>query len=578
MALGDRPAPAPGPGVLAAAEAVTDCEIGTGSLAQPVNAVSAIAYVAVGIAILIVTGRRRAGRDGPVLAAAAVATGVGSIAVHGWPNRWTEAAHDLGLVVLVTTMAAGSVLPALALHRDGRRGTPSMAAVAAGVVVAAALLEVVDASATVPLVALVVGIGALSELVCRRHGARGAWSAPMLVALGTGTTLWWLGHPGPRCANPRASSSPMPPGTSCRRWSCWPGRAEPTSSEAIRCGRERTPGRSWDPVTLTGLGPVTGGARDSRGGRPTRHLDVARPMPRPASPLRELTAVPELAAFWASSPLLAMAPRGRGHRVLVIPGFTAGDLTTAPLRLALRALGHRPAGWGLGANIGPDDLTVRGLMRRLDRLVARNRGPIDIVGWSLGGIMGRLLAIHRPEDIRQVISLGSPIRVVDPEANLSQSVRRIAQLAGLRRGSSLYDLTTVPVPSTAVFSRGDGVVAPSAARQDAAPGAESVEVRGSHMGLATNPSVVWLVADRLAWHEGPWTPFEPPSRFAWMYPTIDAGVPTATGPPPPDVPVPPDVPAPPEAVVPADGLIDADAGAARGDAGAPPAAATSTGG
>ena len=39
-----------------------------------------------------------------------------------------------------------------------------------------------------------------------------------------------------------------------------------------------------------------------------------------------------LAAFFASYPVLRMAPRGDGHPVLVLPGLAANDLSTRPLR------------------------------------------------------------------------------------------------------------------------------------------------------------------------------------------------------------------------------------------------------
>ena len=245
-------------------------------------------------------------------------------------------------------------------------------------------------------------------------------------------------------------------------------------------------------------------------------------MQRPAPAICELTAVPELGAFLLSAPWLATAPRGTGRRVLVLPGFTAGDISTAPLRAALLALGHRPGAWGLGINVGADDETVRQLLRRLESLVRMNRGPIDIVGWSLGGVMARLLALHRPDEVRQVVTLGSPIKVDDPDANLSDSVRRIAQLAGLQRGRRAHDLTQIPVPSTAIFSRQDGVVAWTTCRQPAGPTAENIEVRGAHIGLGHNPTVVWAVADRLAQADGQWRPFEPPSLLRFLYPDPDA--------------------------------------------------------
>ena len=240
---------------------------------------------------------------------------------------------------------------------------------------------------------------------------------------------------------------------------------------------------------------------------------------RPAPAIYELSAIPEFGAFLLSAPWLATAPRGHGRRVLVLPGFTAGDVSTAPLRVALRALGHKPSPWGLGLNVGPDDETVRQLLRLLDRLVQQNGGPIDIVGWSLGGIMARLLALHHPDRVRQVISLGSPIHIVDPDANISDSVRRLSQLAGLQRNRRGHDLTVVPVPSTVIYSRGDGVVSASSCSQPVGPTSENIEVRGAHIGLGHNPAVVWAVADRLAQRDGDWQPFEPPSMISWCYPS-----------------------------------------------------------
>jgi len=91
-----------------------DCErIGTGVLAQPVNAVSALAYLAAAAAVLVpslrATGSRRA-----LLAAyagALAAAGVGSFTYHGPQPAWAGWAHDtsavlavgLGLAVVATT-------------------------------------------------------------------------------------------------------------------------------------------------------------------------------------------------------------------------------------------------------------------------------------------------------------------------------------------------------------------------------------------------------------------------------------------------------------------------------------------
>ena len=74
------------------------------------------------------------------------------------------------------------------------------------------------------------------------------------------------------------------------------------------------------------------------------------------------------------------------------------------------------------------------------------------------------------------------------------------------------------MPTTAVFTKADGIVAWSACRVRAAARRENVQVKGSHLGLAVNPTVLWLLADRLAQAEGSWRPFRPPPLPRPCYP------------------------------------------------------------
>ena len=68
--------------------------------------------------------------------------------------------------------------------------------------------------------------------------------------------------------------------------------------------------------------------------------------------LAEMRGVFEFNASVLLSPLLMRAPRGDGHPVLVLPGFLASDLSTAPLRRYLRELGYDTHGWQMGRNTG----------------------------------------------------------------------------------------------------------------------------------------------------------------------------------------------------------------------------------
>src|ERR1700722_19941746 len=95
----------------------------------------------------------------------------------------------------------------------------------------------------------------------------------------------------------------------------------------------------------------------------------------PARGLADLASLPLAAA------LLAIAPRGDGHGVLVLPGLLASDMSTAPLRRFLGWLGHDVHGWDLGRNIGPTEAVVAGLPHALHVLAERTGGPVSLVGW-----------------------------------------------------------------------------------------------------------------------------------------------------------------------------------------------------
>jgi pimeloyl-ACP methyl ester carboxylesterase len=236
----------------------------------------------------------------------------------------------------------------------------------------------------------------------------------------------------------------------------------------------------------------------------------------------ELRAGPELGAFAASAPaMMRMLPKGEPRTVLVLPGFMAGDTSTRPLRALLGSLGHETHGWGLGRNIGPTGHIIDGLITLIDRL-DRDNGPIDIVGWSLGGLFAREFARLAPHTVRQVITLGSPFQTTGPEESNAK-----AAFAALRDRHS-DDFTVprmpswardpMPVPTTSVYTRGDGIVSWHQCLNRRLPETENVEVRGSHCGLGHNMAAIYVVADRLAQIEKSWQPFKVPFALRSFYP------------------------------------------------------------
>src|ERR1700751_2170672 len=120
------------------------------------------------------------------------------------------------------------------------------------------------------------------------------------------------------------------------------------------------------------------------------------------------------AALLLATPVLAAAPRGDRHGVLVVPGLFASDSSTLPLRGYLRWLGYDVRGWDLGRNRGPTEEVLAGMPRALLAHARRTGGPVSLVGWSLGGVYARELARRHARHVRQVITLGSPFALTDP--------------------------------------------------------------------------------------------------------------------------------------------------------------------
>lgn len=244
------------------------------------------------------------------------------------------------------------------------------------------------------------------------------------------------------------------------------------------------------------------------------------PPPRSLFYLEAPRAACEASSVLPALPKLLNAPRGDGHPVLVLPGFIAGDASTQPLRDYLSMIGYQPHGWRLGRNVGQPEQTLAALIVRLDALHKRYGATVSLVGWSLGGIYARELAKYSPSAVRQVITLGSPFGGTPGSSNVSR-LRRLfygreasAEEVAWRR----HLWSPPPVPSTAIYSRSDGVVAWPACMELPGPHTDNIEVSGSHCGLGFNPLVLYAIADRLAQPELHWIPF---ARIGWrrfLYP------------------------------------------------------------
>ena len=248
--------------------------------------------------------------------------------------------------------------------------------------------------------------------------------------------------------------------------------------------------------------------------------------PRQGLLLREApTFIGELTALATSAPFLSMSPRGDGHPVLVMPGFSAGDQSTAIIRRFLRSLGYDASPWGLGRNMGPmmQDLPLR-LRQSFESVYeAGGRRKVSLVGWSLGGVYARLLAHVYPEQVRNVITLGSPYRGSPRSTRVFPVVNRMMNTPLEQLPiNALRQLAATPIdaiPTSSIFSRADSIVPWQIATEPTDALSENIEVYTGHIGLGVSPAVLYAMSDRLALDDGQWQPFH---RNGWRRPVYGA--------------------------------------------------------
>jgi len=232
----------------------------------------------------------------------------------------------------------------------------------------------------------------------------------------------------------------------------------------------------------------------------------------PSPPVRRLW-VEAISAVTPMSRRVAMAarrgvPPGDGHPVLVVPAFLRGDRYMLSLRRFIGDCGYAVAAWGLGVNVGPTDAILIGIERRLDEMAARHGRKVSLVGHSLGGAIARELAKKRPDAVRQLITLASPIRL--PTASPMEPIYRLLSHWHSASSRGLYAALNEPaaVPTTAIYTRSDGIVAWQSCLEVDGPQLESIEVAGPHSTMARNPIAWRIVADRLAQPEGHWRRYD----------------------------------------------------------------------
>lgn len=178
----------------------SDCElIGDEWLAQPVNALTSLAYVAVGAAIVVAATSRSADRKrSMVFAVCLAAIGVGSVLFHGPQPAGSQLLHDLPILLTLAFIVAHDlriVVPAIG---------DDLVAFGASVPVLVLVTALPGPAGNVAAGVLLVAAAVLEVLVVRRGERDGRRRSRLvavgLVALAAGS--WLLGRTGSPACDP----------------------------------------------------------------------------------------------------------------------------------------------------------------------------------------------------------------------------------------------------------------------------------------------------------------------------------------------------------------------------------------
>ncbi len=230
------------------------------------------------------------------------------------------------------------------------------------------------------------------------------------------------------------------------------------------------------------------------------------------APLLEVRVLAEVASCYMYLPILKrIAPAGDGHPVMTLPPFMSDDNFMSPMRKFLDALGYETMGWDRGQNTGFEEGRFVGLADSIERIADERGRRVSLIGHSLGGIYARLLGHQCADAVRQVIYLGTPFNIGDGESR-DLPIRKIYErLNPVESRSDMMqaavDMGTTPMPSTAIYTEGDGFVPWQFCMDEVDEVTENLRVAGSHTGLPFNLPALYAIADRLAQPEDDWRPF-----------------------------------------------------------------------
>ncbi len=202
---------------------------------------------------------------------------------------------------------------------------------------------------------------------------------------------------------------------------------------------------------------------------------------------RELLGLREPARLALGARRLASTPRGTARSLLTLPGLGATDASMAPIRRYLASRNHDAHGWGLGRNNGDVESLIERTTPVAVELAERSGRAINLLGWSLGGVLAREIARDRPDVVHRVATYGTPLTGPRHTAAVAAySDDRLDDVDDLIREREQRPITR---PVLAIYSRNDGIVDWRACIDRTSPDVTHRRARSSHLAMGLDPDI-----------------------------------------------------------------------------------------
>lgn len=205
---------------------------------------------------------------------------------------------------------------------------------------------------------------------------------------------------------------------------------------------------------------------------------------------------------------------GKQNPTILIPGFSASNLSLFFMRNTLNHYGYNSYGWALDRNVGFREENFDIIIEQITKLHKRFNLKVNLVGQSLGGCYARAVANDVPEMINSVVTLGSPINSLESIHKLA--IKNYNDTVGIVDAAFIhYDqyhhkfYRNPPVPTTSIYSRRDGVVNWKQSVIAETELSENIEITSGHFGMAFDITTILIIADRISQDVVNWGKYSP---------------------------------------------------------------------